>query len=310
MTSISLARSGTRASYFHKAELTFMAIILIAVSVNVLVDATGPQKIGWGSFGLGLSGAVGLIALAGYYRRAYPYAAWIGKAMLTVSLASLLGIMLGILFHQQMPRPTPVLTEALLAMDHWFGYDWPTAVNWVANVPYLGTFLRYVYLSSFIQIMMLICLLAYMGRNRQLDMMMYTNGLSLVLVYVMWQAYPNISQSTYLPIPVDVAMAADLVTNSAYGAILLDMAQNGLPVVEMDKIKGAVAFPSYHMVMCALAVCFARGTKLFWPFLIINIIMIPAILVHGAHHIADLIGGVLVMAVAMIPSAIILKRCY
>ncbi|MEJ6401266.1 phosphatase PAP2 family protein [Yoonia sp. 2307UL14-13] len=310
MTSIPLSRGVSLAGFFRRTEWIFIGLIASVVIANLIVGYTNPQNVDWGSFALGAMGAVGLAILGGYYRVAYAHVAWLGKAAVTIAIAAIMGVMLGILFHLHMPRPEPVLTDALLAMDRWFGYDWPAAVAWVAEIPFLGTFLRWVYLSSFFQIIGLIVVLAYLKKNRELDAMTFTNGLSLMLVFVVWQAFPNLSQSTYLPIPYQTAEDAWLVTHSTYGAMLLDMAKNGLPIVSMDAMMGAVAFPSYHMVMCALTVVFARGTFLFWPYLITNIIMLPAILIHGAHHIADLFGGVAVMLMAMIPAYLIVNACY
>lgn len=310
MTAIPLRGNVFLKGFFQRTEWVFIGLIACVAAVNMTVDYRNPQSVDWGSFAPGLFGAVGLAVIGGYYRVAYPLVAWFGKAAVTIAIAATMGCLLGILFHLHMPRPEPVLTEALLAMDRWFGYDWPAAVAWVAEVPFLGTFLRWVYLSSFFQIMGLIVVLAYLKKSRQLDMMTFTNGLSLMLVFVVWQAFPNLSQSTYLPIPHETADEVWLVTHSTYGAMLLDMAKNGLPVVSMDALMGAVAFPSYHMVMCALTVVFARGTFLFWPYLVVNIIMLPAILIHGAHHIADIFGGVAVMLAAMIPAYLIVNACY
>jgi hypothetical protein len=44
--------------------------------------------------------------------------------------------------------------------------------------------------------------------------------------------------------------------------------------------------------------------------LIINIIMVPAILVHGAHHVADILGGIAVTGVAMIPAYLVSNYCH
>ncbi len=305
MTSALLDHPKSQTGFFHKTEYLFMGLIVFVVAANIWVDVRGPQQVAWGSFAVPAIGASGLALIGAYYRHAYKNVAWLGKAALAIALASLIGMLLGLLFHQHMPRPEPVLTDALLAMDTWFGFHWPGMVDWVAGVPYLGTFLRYVYLSSLYQIIILIGTLAWLQRDRDVDALILTNGLGLMLVFVVWQTFPNISQSSYLPIPHETALATDLVTHSTYGQMILDYAQNGLPVVSRDKMLGAVAFPSYHMVMCALVVAFAWRTVLFWPILIINIIMIPAILLHGAHHIADILGGIAVMCAAMIPAYMI-----
>jgi hypothetical protein len=310
MTTALLDRNTQNTGFFHKSEYVMMAVVLFVVAAILYVDAQGPQQVGWASFAVGTFAAVALMLIGAYYRRTYKGAAWLGKSALVIALGSLLGMLMGIMFHQQMPRPEPVLTDAMLAIDAWFGFHWPDAVKWVASVPYLGTFLRYIYLSSLYQIILLVATLAWLKRDRDVDALILTNGFGLMLVYVVWQAFPNISQSTYFPIPSDIAKAADLMTNSPYGGLILEYATNGLAVVTMDSLLGAVAFPSYHMVMCALVVIFAWRTFLFWPYLIINIIMIPAILVHGAHHVADILGGIAVTGVAMIPAYLVSNYCH
>lgn len=310
MTSIPLKRSFSLSGAFTRAEQVIMVMIVGMFVANLFVDyKSDDHVVGWASFALGVLGAVGLALLGAYYRIVYARFAWLGKAAVTVSLASLFGVLVGILIHQQMPRPEPVLTEWLLATDAWFGFHWPSAVAWVAEVPYLGTFLKQVYFSSFIQIMVLFIVLARKQSHFQLDWMMYTNSLALMLVFVIWQAFPNISQSTYLPIPADVALKADLVTNSLYGAHILDLAQNGLSVLTLESMLGAIAFPSYHSVMWALVIVFSWRTAFFWPILMINIIMVPGILVHGAHHVADWIGGAVIMLIAMVPAYLIVAAC-
>ncbi len=305
MTSALLDHPKSKSAFFQPTEYVLMGLIVFVLAANIWVDLQEPQRVDWGSFLIPAIGGFGLALMGAYYRYTYKNVAWLGKAASTIALGSLLGMFLGVLFHLRMPRPEPVLTDALLAMDAWFGFHWPDMVDWVAGVPYLGTFLRIVYLSSLYQIIALVGLLAWLKRDRDVDALILTNGLGLMLVYVVWQSFPNISQSTYFPIARQTAAATDLVTHSTYGRMILDYAQNGLPLVSRDKMLGAVAFPSYHMVMCALVVAFARRTVLFWPFLIINIIMIPAILLHGAHHIADVLGGVAVMCAAMIPAYMI-----
>lgn len=246
MTTVPLDRPLATNSFLHKSERVYLAIISALFLFNLWVDYQGPQRVDWLSFAPGIIGAGALITIGGYYRRRYPHVAWLGKAAIIIGLAAYIALMMGVLFHQKMPRPEPVLTDALLAMDHWFGYDWPSFVAMIAQVPFLGTFLRYVYLSSFLQILVLLVTLAYMQRDKWLDIMNYTTGLSLVVVYIVWESFPNLSQSTYLPIPMDVAEQANLVTNSLYGALIKDLAVNGLPVVSVDRILGAVAFPSYQ----------------------------------------------------------------
>jgi membrane-associated phospholipid phosphatase len=47
---------------------------------------------------------------------------------------------------------------------------------------------------------------------------------------------------------------------------------------------------------------------LFLPTLVLNAAMIPAILVHGGHHLVDLIGGAATFAIAYALAARVLKE--
>ena len=76
------------------------------------------------------------------------------------------------------------------------------------------------------------------------------------------------------------------------------LAATGFEQIDAHLALGAIAFPSYHIVMAVMVVWFARGTWLFWPALALNLPMIPATLTHGGHHLIDLPGGVVAFALA------------
>ncbi|MGI9368651.1 MAG: phosphatase PAP2 family protein, partial [Ruegeria sp.] len=90
----------------------------------------------------------------------------------------------------------------------------------------------------------------------------------------------------------------NLFTDMMYGALLRDLAANGVPVITPSIIIGTIAFPSFHTVMAVLVVWYLRGTSLFLPALLINVMMAPAILVHGGHYLTDMVGGVATFAVS------------
>lgn len=292
---------------FGRGEIAFMILIGLMFGTNVILSLTGPQRIDWQSFVTSIFACTGVVACGLYLRlvKGFPRGA---KILVMLGLNTFFGMMMAIFFHMHMPRPSPVLTETLLAMDAWFGYHWPDAVAWVATVPNLGLILFIVYVSSFAQIALLMGMLAYLHRFRDLEAMVFSNAFGLLLVFVIWQSFPNLSQSTYLPIPVETALETHLLTHSAYGARLLEMATQGLPVVDVNSILGQVAFPSYHVVMAALVVWFAQRTPLVWPIVAVNIVMVPAILIHGAHHIADIVGGVVALGVALVPAYALVNR--
>lgn len=309
MTSVSIDEPIGFSDFYTRSETVFMALIFAIFCVDVAISIGLNRPVEWAGFGIGAGACVGLIAIGSYARvaKGMDRAA---KFLLAVGLKSLFGVMMGIFFHLQMPRPEPVLTEVLLQIDHWFGYHWPAMVEWAAGYNGLGQFLRIVYLSSVAQIMVVMATLAYKRRTRDLDAMIYANAIALILVYLVWQLFPNLSQSTYLTVAPEAERATNLITNSNYGAKLLAMAQTGLNPLRAQDMLGTVAFPSYHMVLVVLVMVFARRTVLFWPLAVLNVLMMPAILIHGAHHIADVVGGAAALMAALVPSYMLVNRLH
>ena len=289
-------------------ELKYLALGAATFVAIVALSFWRDQAIDWMSFLPVYGSALGLLAV-GIYIRVFKGAERFSALTVALSGYALFGVSMGIFFHIFMPRPEPVLDAFLLRFDHAFGYHWPDAVVWLAeHHAWAGRTLSYVYDSSFAQLIGVIVILAATGRLARLDLLLMTGMVGLVLTFVVWQAFPNFSLGIHYAIPSEAENAIRLVTNTAYGNLLRDAALNGIPVISNDGMLGVVAFPSYHTVMACLVVWFLWGTFAFWPALAINILMVPAIHIHGAHHILDFIGGVVVFFSALWVSRAVLAR--
>ncbi|MBB4173310.1 hypothetical protein GGR93_001071 [Sulfitobacter noctilucicola] len=280
-------------------EVKYLSVALVAFIAVVVLSAIRNQAIDWMSFLPGYGYALGLLAI-GLYIRVFKAAERIAALTVALSGYALFGLSMGIVFHIYMPRPEPVLDDLLLGFDHLFGYHWPDAVEWLAsNYAWFGRVLSHVYLSSFAQLILVIVVLGATGRNDKLNQLLLTGMFGLFITFVVWQIFPNFSMGIHYPIPAEAEQAIRLVTNTAYGEMLKDAALNGIPLISNETMMGVVAFPSYHTVMTCLTVWFLYRTVAFWPALMLNILMVPAIHIHGAHHILDFVGGIIVFFAAL-----------
>lgn len=288
-------------------EIRYLSLGLAAFLAIVTLSFWRNQAIDWASFLPVYASALGLLAI-GIYLRTHKSAERFASVTIALAGYALFGVSMGIVFHIFMPRPEPILDEFLLNVDHFFGYHWPDTVVWLAQEhAWIGKFLSYVYLSSFAQLIIAIVILGAMGRAERLNMLLLTGMIGLFLTFVVWQIFPNFSMGIHYPIPSEAEQAIRLVTNTTYGQMLKEAALNGIPVISKDTMLGVVAFPSYHTVMACLVVWFTLKTIIFWPVLIINIAMIPAIHIHGAHHILDFVGGIIVFFAALCVSRFFLN---
>lgn len=299
--------SASAPAVLRGGEIRFLCLALIAFVVVVVLSALYSQAIDWESFTPGYGYALALLAI-GLYIRVFRSAERFSALTIALSGYALFGVSMGIFFHMHMPRPEPVLDDFLLRVDHFFGYHWPDAVVWLAReYPGVGTALSHIYMSSFAQLILVILVLGVTGKLARLDLLLMTGMIGLILTFIVWQVLPNFSMGIHYPIPAEAEEAIRLITDTAYGARLKDAALNGIPVIANQSMLGVVAFPSYHTVMACLVVWFLYRTFAFWPAVLINIPMIPAIHIHGAHHILDFVGGIAVFFAALWLSALILS---
>lgn len=149
------------------------------------------------------------------------------------------------------------------------------------------------------QLAALILLLGFTGRQVALHRFLLTGVFASCLSIFVWFLAPSFGPSAYTLLDPAIDMRLGRVVDAQYGAKLLSFAQYGPDVIAGDRLIGLIAFPSMHTVMAAMSVWFTRRTPLFWPCVTLNLLMFPAILVHGGHHLVDIFAGLGVFALAL-----------
>lgn len=282
------------------AEVFLIVLSLLTGALAATLAIAFDQRVAWAEFLISFAPAIGLIGLGAYIR--------VKKQMHRAGLAAIgAGIYIGfsgviaILIYLRFPISTPMIDTGLIRFDYWFaGYDWVAFVQTVAQYPTVGKFLGWVYNTSLAQLFVVIFMLGFTGRSVQLHRVLVAGIVSLLLAVAFWWAWPSIGPSAYFTLPEATEHALGLVHGEAEGGRLLRMTQEGNALIAPGMIMGTIAFPSYHTVMVFLAVCFVRGTVIFWPLVLLNIGMFPAILSHGGHHLSDLLGGIAVFVIALL----------
>ena len=283
--------------HLHPGERLCFVLIALLGAVLALLHLRGQAEVVWSAFvgGFVLYGAVmaaGLgLRLAGRLPRLSLTLVALGFYPIYASLLALVGYM-------QFPLHRPLIDDTLFAIDAALGYDWTAAVTWLSQHPDFALVLRYVYLSSLPQLLVLLLVLGALGRVQHLHRLLLTGMLAGILMMAFWSLWPSFGPSAYLHPDPAVMAAAHLLVTPDYGAQLMDLAQNGIGRIEKHQMLGTVAFPSFHILMACLAPWFARRTWLFWPYLCASLLMVPATLTHGGHHLIDVAGGIALFVLA------------
>ncbi|KIN65348.1 hypothetical protein Z945_390 [Sulfitobacter noctilucae] len=310
----SVAKTGSNATLRGLQQAFFPPehlMILLTICVGVWAFALSirfDQAVAWSAFMISFAPAVGMILL-GLYIRTH-------KNMPRAAMAAIgTGVYIGftgvvtILIYLRFPFQTPMIDAQLMQMDAvLFGYEWAGFTSAVAAYPIFGRALGWVYGTSLLQLFGVLFLLSFLNRQVDLHRVMITGILSLLFAVIIWWAWPSLGPSAYVTLPHEVEAALGLVHGEAAGARLMQMAETGNAVISPQIIMGTIAFPSYHTVMTCLAVAFVRRTWAFWPLMVLNLAMLPAILSHGGHHVSDMIGGVAVFGAALWCATLLVPR--
>jgi hypothetical protein len=281
--------------------ILFIAVLAFADGLLILAKA---QAVDWASYTPGIFAACMAMAIGLTYR-ALGRSEGIALGSIATGLFVLFTVAASIMNYLLFPLATPTIDGILVQIDSLFGYHWPDFVATVGTLPWLGKILARIYLSSLPQLVLVVILLGFMEKPLELHRFLLTGMIGAALSIAFWWLAPSFGPSTIHEIPHALADRIDLVVGTDYGAELQRLAIEGSSLITAKDTLGVIAFPSFHTVMALMAVWFTWSTRLRLPFLLANVLMVPAILAHGGHHLIDLAGGAIVFFVALAVAALL-----
>lgn len=282
----------------HRAETLAAALTAIVFALALSLSAVRGFRIDFASFAMPFVVAAAMVLVAGYYR-ASGRSHNIALAMASCAVFILFTNSGAALNYALLPTTSPVIDDLLYRIDAAIGFDWASFSGWVANYPSASFFLRWVYQSSLPQLALVILLLSFTGRQVEVHRFMTVGILASCLSLLVWTLWPSFGPSTFVQLDPAIDARLGRVVNAEYGRRLLDLSRHGPAIISGEGMMGLIAFPSMHTVMAAMTVWFTRRTTAFWPCLALNSAMLPAIVVHGGHHLVDIIAGAMVFAAAL-----------
>ena len=276
-----------------------LGLIAAVWAVDLALLPFAPFRIAWLSFApVVLWVAVLAVIVLVYTRwRPEPPLAHAARAtaeilvfVLGAALANYLGFMAG----------RPLFDGQLVALDGLVGFHWPSFVAWLGGLPHVDAVLLIAYNSSLPQVALIVAFLALSGRKAALDRFLIAFMVSALVTIVVWTLFPTFGAYVYYLSQGTEVSTAGLAVDPAYARTLLAMHAGTFPPFRFDTIVGLVGFPSFHTclaVLCAFALWGVRGLG---PLaLAANALVLLAVPAQGGHHLADVLGGMVTIALAM-----------
>lgn len=281
---------------FAKPEIFVIKLTLALIAMVIGLGWAKGIKIEYVSFTLTVSICVFFIALGQFYRRVRINEP-IATSATVFGLAFILSQFAVALNYMYLPYTYFGFDQQLAAIDASMGYVWSDFVTYFAGYTFAIDVLRTVYSSSLNQILLAILVLGLAYKIDDLHVFLVSLTLGLLICISVWSLFPSSSPVGFQPLAEDVAKQLNLTMNAVKGAELRRLAVEGISVYPPKQFEGMIGFPSFHTVMLVATVHAVRNVKLvFWPALIWNLFMLPAILIHGAHNLVDVFAGVAVVA--------------
>lgn len=283
----------------HPGERIVAAVVAVLFVADALLIPRSAAALDWGGYAFCVAIGLAAVAVGLVYRRS-GRSEEIALAAVATGLFILFTIFGSLFNYLLLPVGESRLDAVLTLVDGWLGYSWPDLVAATAGFPAFGGLLRTVYLSSLPQLIAVILLLGFGGRREPLHRFLLTGVFGALVAIGVWSVAPSFGPAAYHPVAAETVEALGMVVGPAYGAALVRLAVDGPTLLSPTDALGLIAFPSFHTVMACMAVWFTRPFRRLFPFfLVVNVLMIPAILVHGGHHLVDVLGGVAVFALAL-----------
>ena len=282
---------------FHAPELFVLKVIMALIVLDVGLVIWRGVELDIPGYLTTLAIGAGSLAVGQYYRRKSDER--IALAMTAAGLFILFSSFGSAFNYLLLPMAGERIDLLLMRADSFFGYDWASFASVVAASPFWASLLKFVYLSSMPQLIAAIVILGFSNQKDQLHQFILTGVFAALMTIGFWGFFPSSGPAAYATLPPEISNGVRLVVGSEYGSELNRLIAEGVQKLSPSDSLGLIAFPSFHTVMALMVVVFLRGYKPGWLFVAaLNLLMIPAILVHGGHHFVDLLGGIAVFGIA------------
>jgi len=296
---LSLSRTG--ASRFSPS-LAFKANAVMTISTVIIANLWA----NWTNFGLpesdyilGLSIMLGILGVGGCFYAFIRPRADFASAIFTFMLLQLFLFYSGILSYLCARIGMPMMDHQLAAWDKALGLDWPGFVYWAASQPLICDWALAVYGKPFFILPLLtMALLAFTGRANRLEEMLSFVVISTWLTFLVSILVPAGSAYAFHAIPADIAAKLHVTVDATYNSYFNQLRSGEIRAMDMENLKGLVAFPSYHTVVAIMLTLYIRDFRwLIAPVGLVSLGIILATPLIGGHYFVDVLGGIIVAMV-------------
>lgn len=197
--------------------------------------------------------------------------------------------------------------RSLATIDQALGFYWPTFTKPFANIPLLFNVANKIYASFNWQTLIIVPFLFLVRHEERAWTFATAAALASLLTVIMYPFVPAAGPAVhYSLVPREFPLLGTFPWQ--FGPDLVAMKQRGGTAITPDMIFAMVSMPSYHAASAVLFTWAMWPTKLRWGFTLLNVAMLIATITIGIHYLADVLGGIVVAALALVGARYLVSR--
>lgn len=292
---------GWTSPHWTRQERVRFQIVLVLAALDAVLLAASPMRLAYASLLVPLATACVLTGLGAGYRQRREEglaATLIGTAQLIAFTAAAAS-----LNYLLVPLDRPLYDAVFHGFDRALGIHWPSLFAALKVHTHLGALLSVAYMSSLLQVALMVPLLGLLRRTGDLDLFLLAFMGAALAAIGFWAVFPSFGAGPHLYATGEMTSFPGAMLGEDYARTMLALKAGQIRDFSLSQAEGLIGFPSFHTVMAVLTVHAVRGVRrVFWPALAWNALVMASIPVEGAHNVCDVIAGI-VLAVAAIALA-------
>lgn len=178
-------------------------------------------------------------------------------------------------------------------LDHilFFGFEWETHVPLMISNNFMGYILSYAYASLNWQPFFAIAYLFFVKKEQRYWKSLTATSISLMTCMIVFPLFPALGGYVHFNIP--HLSVPNVMVGSAwhYPQVLQSLKSGEINYIGVESLEGIIAMPSFHAASSIILAWSFLSTRLKWPFIILNIVMLISSVPIGGHYILDVVAG-------------------
>lgn len=274
------------------------ALVLLALNGVLVAFAVGLFSLSGLGLGLDTRHVMAHLGLIVVPLGFWAYYAWmpgtprewiIPQAILVFVLVRIAGAVGTPLQYAAAALNQPTIDPLLARADAWLGVSVPAVVAWTATQPWLVAGLSWAYFTFVYQVFLTIFVLAWWNDSEaiwEFAFHMIVCGLITIVTFTFWPAAGVFSELGF----------QSLLDQTRFLAHFGSLRDGSMTTVPWGDLEGLVSLPSFHTAGAAIVTWAFRRTPLVWCLLPVNVLLIAATVLLGAHYAVDLLGSGVMLA--------------